>query len=344
MVGVGRGARSGILVKNAEAIEKAEKVTHLLIDKTGTLTEGKPCVTAFIQAPGIDKQRLLNAAASLEQNSEHPLARAIVDFARGENAAIESVANFKSTTGKGVRGDIKGKVVIAGKQKFIEESGIPIPIELGKQVMDLQDQAQSVVWVAAGSGIAGVFGISDPVKKTTPEAIRALHGMGIKIIMLTGDNRRTAGAIAKQLGIDDFRAELKPETKQEIVKRFRDGGAVVMMAGDGINDAPGLAQAEVGVAMGTGTDVAIENAGITLIKGDLNGIVKTLRLSRHVMKNIRQNLFFAFIYNAVGLPVAAGALYPFFELLLSPVIAGAAMSFSSVSVITNSLRLRGLKL
>ena len=344
MVGVGRGARAGILIKNAEAIEKAEKITHLLVDKTGTLTEGKPYVTAFVGSPDLDKQQFLSMVASLEQNSEHPLARAVIDFAQEQTAKIESVQNFESVTGGGIKGNINGKLVIVGKQKFMEESKINIPKDLKKQAVDLQDQAQTVVWAASEGKIAGILGISDPIKKTTPDAIRALHGMGIKIIMLSGDNRKTAEVITKQLGLDDFQAELEPKSKQEIVKKFKGSGDMVMMAGDGINDAPALAQAEVGVAMGTGTDVAIESAGITLVKGDLNGIVKALRLSRNVMKNIRQNLFFAFIYNALGVPIAAGALYPFFGLLLSPIIAGAAMSFSSVSVISNSLRLRNLRL
>lgn len=343
MVGVGRGAREGVLIKNAEAIEKAEMITHILTDKTGTLTEGKPRVTAALEVSGQDKQQFLEIAATLEQNSEHPLARAIVDFAKEQNAKIGSVVDFESITGAGIKGKINGKVVIIGKQKFIEELKINIPEDLKKQAVDLQDRAQSVVCVAAEGKIAGILGISDPIKKTTPDAIKRLHEMGLKIIMLTGDNRKTAEVISKQLGLDGFQAELEPKSKQEIVKKFKGEGAVVMMAGDGINDAPALAEAEVGVAMGTGTDVAIESAGITLVKGDLNGIVKVLTLSRHVMKNIRLNLFFAFIYNLLGVPVAAGILYPFFGLLLSPVIAGAAMSFSSVSVVGNSLRLRKLK-
>lgn len=342
MVGVGRGAQAGILIKNAEAIEKAEKITHILTDKTGTLTEGKPRVTAALETSGQDKLQFLSMVASLEQNSEHPLARAIFDFAKEQNVKIESVANFESLTGEGIKGNINGKVVVVGKQKFIEESKISIPEDLKKQSLELQNQAQTVVWVAAEGKISGILGISDPVKKTTPGAIKRLHEMGLKIIMLTGDNRTTAEVISKQLGLDGFQAELEPKSKQEIVKKLKDEGAVVMMAGDGINDAPALAEAEVGVAMGTGTDAAIESAGITLVKGDLNGIVKVLYLSRNVMKNIRQNLFFAFIYNLLGVPIAAGVLYPFFGLLLSPVIAGAAMSFSSVSVIGNSLRLRKL--
>ncbi|MDD5154952.1 MAG: heavy metal translocating P-type ATPase [Candidatus Omnitrophica bacterium] len=344
MVGVGRGAQSGVLIKNAEAIEKAEKITHLLTDKTGTLTEGKPRITAYIESPGWDKGELLSIAASLEQSSEHPLARAIVDFAKEQNVETAAAENFESITGDGIKGNIHGKSVIVGKQKFMEESEMNITEDFRKQALDLQDQAQSVVWVAVEGRVAGIFGISDPIKKTTPDAIRTIHNMGIKVVMLTGDNRKTAQVIAGRLGLDDFHAELVPEDKQQIVKELADKGARVMMAGDGINDAPALAQADVGVAMGTGTDVAIESAGITLVKGDLGGIVKALRLSRNVMGNIRQNLFFAFIYNSLGVPIAAGALYPFFGLLLSPVLAGAAMSFSSLSVVGNALRLRKLKL
>ena len=344
MVGLGRGARQGILIKNAEAIEKAGKVTHILLDKTGTLTEGRPKVTAVFEAPGQDKERLLSMVASLEQASEHPLARAIVGFAKEQNSKIELVKDFVSVTGEGVKGNIDGKIVAAGKQKFIAGLGISTPEGLIKQAINLQNQSQAVVWVAFEDKVSGVIGISDPIKETTLGAIKALHAMGLKIIMLTGDNRLTAEVVSGRLGLDGFQAELDPGSKQEIVRKFQNEGSVVMMAGDGINDAPALAEAEVGLAMGTGTDVAIESAAITLVKGDLSGIVKVLRLSRHVMKNIRQNLFFAFIYNLLGVPVAAGILYPFFGLLLSPVIAGAAMSFSSVSVIGNSLRLRKLKL
>lgn len=344
MVGVGRGAQAGVLIKNAEAIEKTERITHILTDKTGTLTEGKPRVTDFIAAAGWDKKEFLSIAASLEQNSEHSLARAVMDFAGEQNVNVEQVRDFESVTGGGIKGNIKGKAAAAGKQGFMEGLNVNIPEELKRQAASLQDRAETVVWVASEGETAGILGISDPIKKTTPGAIQALHGMGLKIIMLTGDNRKTAEVIASELGLDAFRAELDPKSKQEAVKEFKKAGAAVLMAGDGINDAPALAQAEVGVAMGTGTDVAIESAGITLVKGDLNGIVKALCLSRNVMKNIRQNLFFAFVYNLVGVPIAAGILYPFFGLLLSPVIAGAAMSFSSVSVIGNSLRLRNLKL
>ncbi len=344
MVGVGRGAQAGVLIKNAEAIEKSERITHVLTDKTGTLTEGKPRVTACIPNQGWHEEGLARLAASIEQNSEHPLARAVLDYARGKNIKIESVQDFESVTGGGIKAKQNGQKITLGKQKFLEEEKINIPENLGQESVRLQGQAQTVVWVALEQKVIGLLGISDPIKKTTPQAILALHGMGIKVVMLTGDNRKTAEVIARELQIDQLLAELEPQSKQEIVKQFKKDGAAVMMAGDGINDAPALAEAQVGVAMGTGTDVAIESAGITLVKGDLNGIVKALRLSRAVMRNIRQNLFFAFIYNILGVPVAAGVLYPFFGILLSPMIAGAAMAFSSVNVIGNSLRLSSLKL
>jgi P-type Cu+ transporter len=286
----------------------------------------------------------LSIAASIEQSSEHPLARCVVDYAKEKNYELASADGFQSVTGAGVKGKVNGKVVLLGKQKFIEDEGIGLPEELKNKSNELQGKAWTVVWGVVDRQAAGIFGISDPIKKTAPDAIRALHKMGLKVVMLTGDNEKTAKAIAKELGITDVYAGLEPKDKQDIVKKLRIEGAKVMMAGDGINDAPALAEAEVGVAMGTGTDVAIESAGITLVKGDLNGIVKSLRLSRGVMRNIRQNLFFAFIYNAIGVPIAAGIVYPFLGILLSPMIAGAAMSFSSVSVIWNSLRLRNLKL
>lgn len=340
MVGVGRGAQAGILIKNAESIEKAEKITHVLTDKTGTLTEGKPKVTACVPNQGWDEQKFMGIAASIEQSSEHPLARAVIDYAKEKNAEIESIQDFESVTGGGIKGRLNGQWIILGKQKFIEDQKIAISEDLKNKSAQLQEKAQTVVWVAVEQKVIGILGISDPIKKTTPEAIEALHKMGIKVVMLTGDSQKTAEVIAKELKIDDVRGQLEPKSKQEIVKEFKAKGAVVMMAGDGINDAPALAEAHVGVAMGTGTDVAIQSAGITLVKGDLMGIVKALRLSRAVMGNIRQNLFFAFIYNVLGIPVAAGILYPFFGILLSPIIAGAAMSFSSVSVIGNALRLR----
>jgi len=344
MVGVGKGAQSGILIKNAEAIEKCEKITHILTDKTGTLTAGRPQVTAIIIANGGDEKSLLSMAAAIEQSSEHPLARCVVDYAKEKGYKLASVDDFQSVTGGGVQGKVNGKVVLLGKQKFIQDNGISLLDELKNKSVELQEKAQTVIWIAVGGQTVGIFGISDPIKRTTPDAIGALHKMGLKVVMLTGDNEKTAQAIARELGITNLYAGLEPKDKQEIVKKLRNQGAKVMMAGDGINDAPALAEADVGVAMGTGTDVAIESAGITLVKGDLLGIVKALRLSRGVMRNIRQNLFFAFIYNALGVPIAAGILYPFLGLLLNPMIAGAAMSFSSVSVIGNSLRLRNIKL
>jgi P-type Cu+ transporter len=344
MVGVGQGAQMGILIKNAESFEKSEKITHLLTDKTGTLTEGKPKVVTCTPNQDSNESQLLSMAASLEQNSEHPLARAIIDYTKEKNAKIESVQDFESITGRGIKATLNGQKIILGKQKFLEEEKVNIPENLKNESIQLQAKAQTVVWVAVEGKAIGILGVSDPIKKTTAQAIEALHKMGIKVVMLTGDNLKTAQVIGKELNIDECQAELEPKSKQEIVKKFKAQGAVVMMAGDGINDAPALAQADVGVAMGTGTDVAIQSAGITLVKGDLNGIVKALKLSRAVMSNIRQNLFFAFIYNALGIPIAAGILFPFFGILLNPMIAGAAMSLSSVSVIGNALRLRNINL
>ena len=344
MVGVGRAAQAGILVKNAQAVEVTEKVTHLITDKTGTLTVGKPEVVSRVSDKGATEHELLQIAASVEARSEHPLARAIVEAAKKEQVAFRDVTDFHSTTGGGVSAKIDQKRVLVGKEKFLADSGVVLSNELRKQADRLQEQAQTTVWVALNEHAVGVLGVADPIKPTTRAAIRALHNMGLKIIMCTGDNRRTAESVARELGIDEFRAEVMPDEKIEIVKRLQASGAIVAMAGDGINDAPALAAADVGIAMGTGTDVAIESAGITLVKGDLMGIVKAMHLSRAVMRNIRQNLFFAFIYNALGVPIAAGVLYPLFGILLSPMIAGAAMSFSSVSVIANALRLRSIKL
>jgi Cu+-exporting ATPase len=340
MVGVGRAAQMGILVKNAGAIEITEKVTHLVTDKTGTLTAGKPRITDTKPAQGIDPARLLQLAASIEASSEHPLARAIVDEAKESGHELLQVTGFESVTAGGVIGTVDAKTVRIGKRGFLSDSGISIPKDLERDATVLQENAKTVVWVAFGDEVAGILAIADPIKESSAEAIRALHELGIKVIMCTGDNRLTAEAVARELGIDEVHAEVVPQDKIEIVRKFRKGGAVVAMAGDGINDAPALAEADVGIAMGTGTDVAIESAGITLVKGDLRGITHAVHLSRAVMRNIRQNLFFAFVYNAVGVPIAAGALYPFFGILLSPMIAGAAMSFSSVSVILNALRLR----
>ncbi len=344
MVGVGKGAQTGILIKNAEAIERAEQVTYLLTDKTGTLTEGKPKVVSFRTAPGTNESDLLKIAASLEQSSEHPLAKAILDSAKDKNIPLEKVEKFESVTGSGIKGFIRGKPALLGKEKFLAVSGIKISEVLQKEAKNFQEQAQTVVWIALDGKEVGLVGISDPIKATTPQAIEELHKMGLKIALLTGDNKATGHAVARKLNIDEVYAELNPKDKQEIVRKLSANGARVMMAGDGINDAPALAAAHVGVAMGTGTDVAIESASMTLVKGDLNGLANAIRLSRAVMKNIRQNLFFAFIYNALGVPIAAGVLYPFFGILLSPIIAGAAMSFSSVSVITNALRLKYIEL
>jgi P-type Cu+ transporter len=340
MVGVGRAAQNGILVKNAEALETTERVTHLVTDKTGTLTAGKPRVTRRMAALAGEEGEVLRIAASLEQNSEHPLARAIVDQAREVGIMLPPITDFESTTGGGVTGKLDGKTVRVGKRKFLEESGVSIPEDLDREAQHLQEKAQTVVWVAVDENTAGLLSIADPIKETTPKAIKALHDLGLKVIMCTGDNRKTAEAVARELGIDDFTAEVMPQDKIDIIKKLKSQGAIVAMAGDGINDAPALAESHVGIAMGTGTDVAIESAGITLVKGDLMGITKAIHLSRAIMRNIRENLFFAFIYNALGIPIAAGVLYPFFGVLLSPIIAGAAMSFSSLSVVANALRLR----
>jgi len=340
MVGVGRAAQAGILVKNAQAIEVTEKVTHLVTDKTGTLTAGKPEVVSRIVANIVSERDLLQIAASVESQSEHPLARAIVERAKQKKIELRDVIDFQSVTGGGVSGKVEGKAILVGKEKFLADSNVRFPEGLTKEARRLQEKAETTVWLAANGDAAGVLGIADPIKPTTKEAVAELHAMHLKIIMCTGDNQRTAESVAHELGIDEFKAEVMPDEKIEIVKKLKSKGAIVAMAGDGINDAPALAAADVGIAMGTGTDVAIESAGITLVKGDLMGIVKAIHVSRAVMRNLRQNLFFAFIYNALGIPIAAGVLYPFFGLLLGPMIAGAAMSFSSVSVIANALRLR----
>jgi len=344
MVGVGRAAQAGVLVKNAQAIEVTERIKHVVTDKTGTLTAGKPEVVSRIAANTISERDLLQIAASVESQSEHPLARAIVKAAEKEKIALRNVIDFQSTTGGGVSGNLDGKAILIGKEKFLAESNVRFPEELTKEAHRLQQKAETTAWLAINGDAAGVLGVADPIKPTTREAVRELHEAGLKITMCTGDNQRTAESVARELSIDEFKAEVMPDEKIEIVKKLKSKGAIVAMAGDGMNDAPALAAADVGIAMGTGTDVAIESAGITLVKGDLMGIVKAIHVSRAVMRNIRQNLFFAFIYNALGVPIAAGVLYPFFGLLLSPMIAGAAMSFSSVSVIVNSLRLRSIKL
>jgi P-type Cu+ transporter len=344
MVGVGRAAQAGILVKNAQAIEVTEKVTHLVTDKTGTLTAGKPEVVSQIVANTVSERDLSQIAASVESQSEHPLARAIVESAKQKKIGLRDATDFQSVTGGGVSGKFEGKAILVGKEKFLADSNVRFPEDLTKEARRLQEKAETTVWLAVNGDAVGVLGIADPIKPTTKEAVRQLHAMDLKIIMCTGDNLRTAEAVARELGIDEFKAEVMPDEKIEIVKDLKSKGAIVAMAGDGINDAPALAAADVGIAMGTGTDVAIESASITLVKGDLMGIVKAIHVSRAVMRNIRQNLFFAFIYNALGVPIAAGVLYPFFGILLSPMIAGAAMSFSSVSVIANALRLRSIKL
>jgi Cu+-exporting ATPase len=343
MVATGRGALAGILIKNAEALEVLEKVDTLVVDKTGTLTEGRPRLASVVAGAGEDEQALLRLAASLEQGSEHPLAAAIVAGAQERGVSIAAAQDFRSITGKGVVGTVDGKTVALGNRALLDE----LRIEAGKlleQAEALRRQGQTVMFVAVDGKAVGLLGVTDPVKASTPEAIRMLHGEGLRVVMVTGDSRTTAEAVARELGIDEVEAEVLPERKVEVVKRLHAEGHLVAMAGDGVNDAPALAQADVGIAMGTGTDVAIESAGMTVVKGDLRGIVRARRLSRATMRNIRQNLFFAFVYNALGVPVAAGVLYPVFGLLLSPIIASAAMTFSSVSVIGNALRLRKLDL
>ncbi|OGS21255.1 MAG: copper-translocating P-type ATPase [Elusimicrobia bacterium RIFOXYA2_FULL_40_6] len=343
MVGTGRGAIAGILIKNAEALEIMEKVNTLVIDKTGTLTEGKPKLVSLQAEKGFSENEILRLAASLERASEHPLAEAIVAGAKEKGIELVKVDNFKSVTGKGVTGEVDGFKVTAGNVKLLESLGINTK-DLSQKMEKQCIEGNAVMLVAIDGKAAGLIGVTDPIKNTTAEAIQDLHAEGIKIVMLTGDNNATAKSVAGKLGIDQVYAEVLPEQKAEFIKQLQAKGYIVAMAGDGINDAPALAQANVGIAMGTGTDVAIESAGVTLVKGDLRGVVRARRLSRAVMRNIRQNLFFAFIYNTAGVPIAAGVLYPFFGLLLSPMIAAAAMSFSSVSVISNSLRLRHVKL
>jgi Cu+-exporting ATPase len=344
MVGIGRGAQEGVLVKNAETLERLENVTTLVVDKTGTLTEGKPKLIDVLPTGGFDVQDLLRLAGSLEQNSEHPLAAAIVQGAKQQGVALEAVKDFRSVTAGGVLGTVAGRAVLIGKPDFLRTQKITGLEPLEVSARKLQEDGKTAVFVAIDGKPAGILTVADPIKSTTAEAIRDLHALGLKLVMLTGDNRRTAAAVAKQLGLDAVEAEIEPAGKVAHIQRLRAEGKHVAMAGDGINDAPALSEAEVGIAMGTGTDVAMQSAGITLVKGDLRGIAKAVRLSRATMWNIRQNLFFAFLYNALGIPVAAGVLYPFFGLLLSPIIAGAAMSLSSVSVISNALRLRNVKL
>ena len=343
MVGVGRGARSGVLIKSAEALERFEKVDTLVVDKTGTLTEGRPRVVAIAPAPGFTPDELLRLAASLERSSEHPLAAAILAAAKEKGLDLAEARDFDSPSGKGVVGKIEGRALVIGNQRFLDEFGVDAS-PLAAPAETLRRDGATAVFVAVDGQAAGVIAIADPIKATTPDAVRALLAQGLRIVMLTGDNRTTAEAVAARLGIRDVEAEILPERKAETVARLRREGRVVAMAGDGVNDAPALAAADVGVAMGTGTDVAIESAGVTLLKGDLQGLVRARRLSAATMGNIRQNLFFAFVYNAIGVPIAAGVLYPSFGILLSPIVAAAAMALSSVSVIGNALRLRNVKL
>ncbi len=343
MVGTGRGAMVGVLIKNAEALEILEKVNTLVTDKTGTLTVGKPKLTSVVAAAGFEQDEILRLGASLERASEHPLAAAIIAGAAEKKLALEQVAEFKSHTGTGVTGLINNRQVAIGNIKLMQALNV-VAGDLGTQAEILRGEGQTVMFIAVDGQPAGLIGVADPIKETTAQAIRDLHAEGLQVVMLTGDSKATADVVAKKLGIDQVIAEVLPEQKTALIKKLQAEGHIVAMAGDGINDAPALAQAQVGIAMGTGTDVAMESAGVTLIKGDLNGIVRAIRLSRATLSNIRQNLFFAFIYNVLGVPIAAGVLYPFFGLLLSPMIAAAAMSFSSVSVISNAMRLNHMDL
>ncbi|WP_331775534.1 copper-transporting P-type ATPase [Sulfurospirillum sp. 1612] len=343
MVGTGRAALSGILIKDAKTLERMEKVDTLVVDKTGTLTEGKPRVTSLNIENGFNEKTILAYAGSLERVSEHPLAEAVIEYAKEKNIKFLNVENFQAITGKGIIGDIDGKRIVIGSEDFLQS--LDISTSHIKQVADdLRREGKGVIYMGIEGKFGAIIGIEDPIKSTSIEAIKKLRAEGIKVVMLSGDNQMTANAVARKLNIDEVFANVLPDGKAEVIKKLKNTGAIIAMAGDGINDAPALASADVGIAMGTGTDVAIESAGITLIKGDLLGILKVLKLSRATMKNIRQNLFFAFIYNSVGVPIAAGVLYPIFGILLSPVIAAAAMSFSSVSVITNALRLKNVKI
>jgi Cu+-exporting ATPase len=343
MVGVGKGAGAGVLIKSAEALERMEKVDTLVVDKTGTLTEGKPKVIAVVPGEGLTEDDVLRLAASLEKSSEHPLAAAIVDAAKAKGIDAEEPTDFASVTGKGVTGKVGGKSVALGNAQLMADQGIE-PGALAEKADELRKQGATALFVGVDGKPGGVIAIADPIKGTTREALDTLRADGIHIVMLTGDNRTTAEAVAGQLGIDDVKADVLPEDKNRIVRELRAAGKIVAMAGDGVNDAPALAEADVGIAMGTGTEVAIQSAGVTLVKGDLAGIARARALSRATMANIRQNLVFAFAYNAIGIPVAAGLLYPNFGILLSPMVAALAMSLSSVSVIGNALRLRATKL
>ncbi len=343
MVGVGRGAQAGVLIKNAEALERFERVDTIVVDKTGTLTQGKPKLVALFTAPGFEEAEVLSLAASVERASQHPLGAAIVKAAEERGLPLSDVQDFDAPAGKGVTGRAGGKRVVIGNLRIMEEAGISAGA-LAADANELREDGATAIFVAIDGRIAGVGGIADPIKTTTPEALAALKADGIRVVMLTGDNAATANAVARKLGITEVEAEVLPEDKSKVIERLRKEGRIVAMAGDGVNDAPALAAADVGVAMGTGADVAMESAGITLLKGDLMGLVRARRLSAATIANIRQNLLFAFIYNAAGVPVAAGILYPFFGILLSPIIAAAAMALSSVSVIANSLRLRNVSL
>jgi Cu+-exporting ATPase len=339
MVGVGRGAQAGVLIKSAEALERLENIDTLVIDKTGTLTEGRPAVTAIRPMPGFDEAELLRLAASLERGSEHPLAEAILRAAKDRGLTLSEASDFNSPVGKGVLGTVDGKAMVLGGARLMAELGISLaPLEAEAET--LRHVGATVIFATVDKALAGLIGIADPIKASSAEAVKALKADGIRLVMMTGDNLTTALAVARRLGIDEVEAEVLPEDKARVVQKLRAEGRAVAMAGDGVNDAPALAAAEVGIAMGAGSDVAIESAGVTLLKGDLQGIVKARRLSRAVMANIRQNLVFAFVYNLAGVPIAAGVLYPAFHLLLSPQIGAAAMALSSVSVISNALRLR----
>ncbi|MFL5038151.1 MAG: heavy metal translocating P-type ATPase [Microvirga sp.] len=343
MVGIGRGAQAGVLIKNAEALERMERIDTLVVDKTGTLTEGKPAVTAVVAAEGFSEAEILRLAASVERASEHPLAAAIVKAAEARGIVIAPVAGFESPTGKGALGTVEGRQVALGNAAFMREQGVD-PASLEDAAEALRQDGATAIFIGVDGRTAGAIAIADPIKVSTPEALAGLKAEGVRVVMLTGDNGTTAKAVARRLGIEELEAEVLPDRKSAVVKRHRDAGRAVAMAGDGVNDAPALAAADVGIAMATGTDIAMESAGVTLLKGDLTGILRARRLSRAVMRNIRQNLFFAFVYNALGVPVAAGVLYPFFGILLSPIIAAAAMALSSVSVIANAARLRHVEL
>jgi Cu+-exporting ATPase len=343
MVGTGRGARAGVLIKNAEALEILERVDTLVVDKTGTLTEGKPRLATVEASGNFDERTLLRLAAGIEKGSEHPLAAAIVEGARARGVDILDAAEFRALPGRGVTGRVEGRMVVLGNEPLFAGMGVDAA-SLAARAEALRREGRTVVFVAVDGRLAGLLGVADPIKPSAPDAIRALRGMGVRVVMLTGDEPATAEAVARRLGIDEVHAGVLPDAKGEVVARLQREGRIVAMAGDGINDAPALARAHVGIAMGTGTDIAMHSAGVTLVKGDLSGIVRARRLSRAVMRNIRQNLFFAFVYNALGVPIAAGVLYPVFGMLLSPMIASAAMSFSSVSVVGNALRLRKVRL